>query len=219
MASEARLIPDTALYISNIIGKLGINRKKSMTLCFTIEAALEQRIGQLNEQNPYLVIEVSDNVSEIEISITDKSVPYILTRNQHKILSRGLVDRFNFQQLGSGGQRISFFIRRDEPYLTYSPRLKSGDSGINKPCALTSVLRVLLRMVDAPTIFLFSSFFFYVGGFYPCSTRKFYQTKNKISKPYIPTPKVEGFTAKIGKRVNVNVIVLVSNLRREFCRH
>ncbi|MBQ7732416.1 MAG: hypothetical protein IJT58_00155, partial [Synergistaceae bacterium] len=55
------------------------------------------------------------------------------------------------------------------------------------------------RMVDAPTIFLFSSFFFYVGGFYPCSTRKFYQTKNKISKPYIPTPKVEGFTAKIGK--------------------
>ncbi len=92
-----------------------------MTLCFTIEAALEQRIGQLNEQNPYLVIEVSDNVSEIEISITDKGVPYILTRNQHKILNRGLVDRFNFQQLGSGGQRISFFIRRDEPYVNTQP--------------------------------------------------------------------------------------------------
>ena len=42
--------------------------------------------------------------------------------------------------------------------LTYSPRLKSGDSGINEPCTLASVLQILLRMVDAPTIFLFFIF-------------------------------------------------------------
>ncbi|MBR4195525.1 MAG: hypothetical protein IKQ95_02290 [Synergistaceae bacterium] len=29
--------------------------------------------------------------------------------------------------------------------LTYSPCLKAGDSGINEPCALASVLRILLR--------------------------------------------------------------------------
>ena len=50
---ETKLIPDTALYISNLIGKLGVNRKKSLMLCFTLEAALEERMGQLNEQNPY----------------------------------------------------------------------------------------------------------------------------------------------------------------------
>ena len=40
--------------------------------------------------------------------------------------------------------------------LTYSPRLKAGDSGINKPCALASVLRVLLRwLMPQPFFYCF----------------------------------------------------------------
>ncbi|MBR0095399.1 MAG: hypothetical protein IJP91_08980, partial [Synergistaceae bacterium] len=41
--------------------------------------------------------------------------------------------------------------------------------------------------------------FFYVGGFHPSSTMMILSEQIKISKPYIPTTKVEGFTADFGK--------------------
>ena len=43
----------------------------------------------------------------------------------------------------------------------------------------------------------------YVGGFHPSSTMMILSEQIKISKPYIPTTKLEGFTADFGKYFSV----------------
>ncbi len=103
----------TALYISNVATSLGINERKSRFLCFVVEAVLDMRISQIGKKNPFIEIEVLKEFDDIVISIKDKGLPYVLSENQRRILSNGFVYRYELSQLGSEGQRLSFYLKPD----------------------------------------------------------------------------------------------------------
>lgn len=110
------MIPDTAVYLSKVAEKFGVSERKAHMACFVIETILELRMQEADQKEPVLLLDVKKEKNELLISITDKGLPYVLTDYQKMILKKGLVDRFYFEQLGTGGQRITvvFQMTREE---------------------------------------------------------------------------------------------------------
>ena len=109
---NAAMIPDTAIYFASTAKRFGISDERSQLLCFLIESTLELRSRDLDDDTD-LTIELTKHQTNIAVSITDSGIPYIPTEKQKKILNNGLVDGFVFEQLGTRGQRITFFIGLD----------------------------------------------------------------------------------------------------------
>ena len=104
---DPTLIPDTALYLSKIAECYGVAERRAYMACFVIETILEVRMEEANKKNPFLILELKKDIDKLLISVTDRGIPYILTDYQKKILRKGLVDQFFFEQLGVEGQRIT----------------------------------------------------------------------------------------------------------------
>ena len=109
LSRDLGLIANTSLYVSKIAEQYGVEKKRAQMLCFALETALEKRMQDLSRDNPSLLVEVKESNTELAVSITDKGIPYILSKNQKHMLRSGLVDRFRFEQLSAEGQRLSFF--------------------------------------------------------------------------------------------------------------
>lgn len=107
MLCDPALIPDTALYLSRIAVNYGVTERQAHKACFVIETILEVRVEEANPKDPFLILELKKDVDKLLISITDRGIPYVLTDYQKRILKRGLVDYFFFEQLGVDGQRIT----------------------------------------------------------------------------------------------------------------
>lgn len=107
MLCDPTLIPDTALYLSTIAGNYGVSKRSAHMACFVIETILEVRVEEANRKDPFVILELKKDVDKLLISITDRGIPYVLTDYQKKLLKRGLVDHFFFEQLGVDGQRIT----------------------------------------------------------------------------------------------------------------
>lgn len=108
------LIPDTAQYFAAVAVRWGFSPKSETALCYILESALESRMIHLNEKNPYVTVCFTPKGRQAVISISDLGFPYIPSSNQKKLLSKGIIDGYNFEQLGSEGQKISFFITLDK---------------------------------------------------------------------------------------------------------
>jgi len=108
---QNEIIPEVARFVGESAAKLGLSEKKSRFLCITIEAALEMRMSQINEDNPEVTLSIEDNGSCFKFTIKDLGEPYILTENQQRLLNKKLVDRYSFEQNGRNGQCISFVYR------------------------------------------------------------------------------------------------------------
>lgn len=113
LKGRPELIPDTALYFAAVAKRCGVSQKRADTLCFVIESTLELRAQELDDDNPELAIDFLPRRSDVVVRITDRGIPYVPTENQKKILRRGLVDSFLFEQLGAAGQRITFTMGRE----------------------------------------------------------------------------------------------------------
>ena len=112
LKDDKRLVADTAVFLSRIARSFGVSAKRENMLCFALETVLEKRMDQLNENNPYVLVEMQESASGLKISITDKGVPYVLTENQKKLLRNGLADLFTMDQLGADGQRLTLCFRQ-----------------------------------------------------------------------------------------------------------
>lgn len=109
LGKNLEYVSDTAEFVSRIAGQNYLDERRKMMLCFALETMLELRMKDLSDENPTLLIEMEVSGLELAVSVTDKGVPYILTKNQKRVLQRGLVDRFKFEQLASQGQKITFY--------------------------------------------------------------------------------------------------------------
>ena len=111
--NDINIVPEVADFISKSAYKLGLSKRKSNFLCFTIETALELRIKDNINNDTKIKISVEDTGSYYKFSIIDFGNPYILTKNQQAILSKKLVDRYSFEQNGRKGQCFSFIYKYD----------------------------------------------------------------------------------------------------------
>lgn len=120
LKNNKKIIPEISSFISESANKLGLDKKKSTFLCFTLETLLELRTSAISEENPQIKLSVIDNGSYFKISVTDLGEPYILTKNQQAILKKGLVDKYSFEQLGRKGQCFSFTFN-------YTPKINTEE--------------------------------------------------------------------------------------------
>lgn len=111
MLCDPTLIPDTALYLSKIAECYGVAERRAHMACFVVETILEVRMEEANKKDPYLLLELKKDVDKVLISVADRGTPYVLTDYQKRILRKGLVDSFFFEQLGVEGQRITIGYR------------------------------------------------------------------------------------------------------------
>lgn len=124
LISSDAIIPITAAYIANAVKKLGVSEKRAYQICFFVESALELRFKQIDTDNPYVELEVSTDNDLVFISILDKGLPYVFTKNQEKIMKKGLVDGYRLEQLGRDGQRSVFTFKMDEMHDMPVPKLE-----------------------------------------------------------------------------------------------
>lgn len=105
---DTRIIPELATFISNTAFKLGLSKRKTYYLCFVLETALELRMNDIKDDDSTVTISVVDDGDSFKFSLTDLGSPYVLSKNQQKILKRKIVDKFSFEQNGRKGQCFSF---------------------------------------------------------------------------------------------------------------
>lgn len=103
---DCRLIPQIASFIANTASTLNLSKRKTYYLCFVLEAALELRMKDIDDDST-ITLSVVDNGKYFKFSLIDFGKPYILTKNQQEILKRKIVDRYSFQQNGRKGQCFS----------------------------------------------------------------------------------------------------------------
>ena len=111
LTNDKRMISDTARFVSIIAKNCGLQEERADALCFVIESTLEMRMRCNNENYPNIEIEIKDTFEELEISITDRGLPFVMTEGLSKTLALKCADRFRLEQLGTSGQKISFFFR------------------------------------------------------------------------------------------------------------
>jgi hypothetical protein len=113
MLCDPTMIPDTALYLSRVAECYGVAERRAHRACFVVETILEVRMEEADKKDPYLFLELKKDVDKVLISVADKGTPYVLTEYQKRILRKGLVDNFFFEQLGVKGQRITVGYKLD----------------------------------------------------------------------------------------------------------
>ena len=106
-------IPTIAQFIADMSRPLGFSDRRLKLICFAVESILDLRAPQIGAQNPYVEIEISKNLDSILISVSDKGLPYVLTENQRRMMSRGLADGYRLEQLGAGGQRLTLILKQE----------------------------------------------------------------------------------------------------------
>ena len=80
-----------------------------------IKTILELRMRDLNDNYPFIDLEIAEDIKELVISITDKELPYALPASFSKIPELGCADSFRFVNLGTNGQRILLSFRIENP--------------------------------------------------------------------------------------------------------
>ncbi|MDO4538804.1 MAG: hypothetical protein Q4B54_11640, partial [Coriobacteriales bacterium] len=111
MPCDRLLVTDTANYLLQLATTYGLPQSDANAFLFLLESIIELRTLEPSEKDPVLTIDVELKRGRFVVSVTDKGLPYMLTDNQKKILKAGHVDRFRFEQLGVGGQRITLEFR------------------------------------------------------------------------------------------------------------
>lgn len=131
--NDKRLIPEIALFVSNSAEKLGLSKRKSLFLCFTLETVLEFRTKEINQDNEEIDIQVIDTGRSFRFLVTDFGKPYILNKNQVAILNKKLVDKYYFEQLGRKGQKFAFSYNYDAIHTEIKTKEKEEllDENIN----------------------------------------------------------------------------------------
>ena len=124
MIPNETTIPQVAQCISEIVRPLGFSEKRSRLICFAVESTLDMRAQQIGSDNPFVTIELTKKPDAVDISISDKGLPYVLTENQRRMIARGLADAYRLEQLGADGQRLTFILKQETDVDIELPRLE-----------------------------------------------------------------------------------------------
>ena len=137
LRDDKRLVADTAVFLSRIARNFGVSPQREQMLCFVLETLLEKRMDQLNENNPYVIVEMQESAAGLKISIADKGIPYVLSENQKKLLRNGLADLFIMEQLGADGQRLTLCFRQSDDIIRELGKEKISLLDSETDCELT----------------------------------------------------------------------------------
>ena len=113
MPYDIRLVPGTALWLSDVAEKYGVSAGHAASLCFVVENTLERRVRDPSREVRAFIVTVEDHAKTVSVSITDKGEPYVLSEKQREILRAGLVRSFSFEQLAIDGQCLRFDAEKE----------------------------------------------------------------------------------------------------------
>lgn len=121
LPNDVKCVSDAAVFASELSTKYGVAKDKANLVCFMVESALEMRINELAERDSTVTMELEERASEFVIRIMDKGFPYVLTPYQREVFRKSNLGRLIFEQLGIGGQRLTFYIKQEPGYVMPNP--------------------------------------------------------------------------------------------------